>query len=75
MPPVATEAGTALVACLAWPRKAELLASGEFGDDEGRPDELFAPSSLAADELESGASSACRMAIGACSPRHGPRIR
>lgn len=23
------------VACLAWPRKAELLASGAFGDDEG----------------------------------------
>lgn len=51
---VATEAGELLVACLAWPRKAELLASGTFGDDEGAAGRaLRAVLSGLRDELES----------------------
>lgn len=32
---VCTDAGELVIGCLAWPRKAELVASGAFGDDEG----------------------------------------
>lgn len=54
MHPISTENGNAHIACLAWPRKAALVASGEFGDDEGAAGRaLRAILSGFRDELES----------------------